>query len=153
MRYEGEIFDLWLNVGVAKNDKKNHLYAITNQNEHIKEKKRPPITAWSRPVGNAIQNASSNNSIPQKSEKSTENAKKSFSFDPDTFIQQAMENGGMVEKPKSQTDTKKATEEKLKAKVEDLKKENKRLEREAKASERKAKPAEDPTVFSGFIMF
>ncbi len=75
-----------------------------------------------------------------------------YSFDPDTFIQQAMENGGMVEKPKSQTDTKKATEEKLKAKVEDLKKENERLEREAKASERKAKPAEDPTVFSGFVM-
>ena len=99
-----------------------------------------------------VNDKSSNHSIPQNSEKSTGNAKKSFSFDPDTFIQQAMENGGMVEKPKSQADTKKATEEKLKAKVEDLKKENERLEREAKASERKAKPAEDPTVFSGFVM-
>lgn len=30
VKYDKELFDLWLNVGVAKNDRKNHLYAITN---------------------------------------------------------------------------------------------------------------------------
>ena len=61
----------------------------------------------------------------------------------EAFIQQSLENGGMVEKPKSQTAVKKAdTEAKLKAKVDELKEDNERLEREARVSERKAKTAE-----------
>ena len=133
VKYEGEVLDLWLNIGVAKNDGKNHLYAITNQSDKIKEKNRPPITAWSRPVGNAIQNDSSNTSIPQNSEKSIGAAEKVFEkgekvstkstkatrrsldedFDTDTFFANALENGGIIsheeaeamrsEKTKSQT--------------------------------------------------
>ena len=68
-RYNGETYNLWLNVGVAKNDGTNHIYAITN-------KEAPTNNGVSRPVGYAIQNASSTNSISQTEEKSNTFEKK-----------------------------------------------------------------------------
>lgn len=62
--YDGKTFPLWINVGVAKNDGTNHIYAITNRTEEA-----PTNYGVSRPVGDAIQNASSNDSIPQTGEK------------------------------------------------------------------------------------
>lgn len=59
VRYNGEIYHLWINVGVAKNDKQNHIYSITKNEE------APTHYGVSRPVGNAIQNASSIDSISQ----------------------------------------------------------------------------------------
>ena len=60
VRYNGEVFDLWINVDVSKYDKSNHIYAITNREE------APTNNGVSRPVGNAIQNASSTDSISQE---------------------------------------------------------------------------------------
>ena len=60
-----ETFPLWINVGVAKNDGTNHIYAITNKTEEA-----PTHYGVSRPVGNAIQNASSTDSISQNKQKS-----------------------------------------------------------------------------------
>ena len=77
VRYGDEVFDLWLNVGVGKNDKQNHLYAITNQNPDTEKGRSTTHYGVSRPVGDAIQNASSTNSIPQNSEKSTGNSQNS----------------------------------------------------------------------------
>ena len=71
VKYGNKVFDLWINVGVAKNDGANHIYALTNKKEEA-----PTHYGVSRPVGNAIQNASSNTSIPQNSEKSTLSDKK-----------------------------------------------------------------------------
>lgn len=71
VKYNGNEFNLWLNVGVGKNDKKNHIYSITNKKEEA-----PTNYGVARPVGYALQNASSTNSIPQNQKKSTGNAKK-----------------------------------------------------------------------------
>lgn len=57
VEFKGERFDLWINVGTAKNDRTNHIYAITKKEE------APTREGVSRPVGNAIQNASSKDSI------------------------------------------------------------------------------------------
>ena len=70
-KYKGEQYSVWLNVGVAKNDGKNHIYDITKKTEEALNQKID-----SRPVGNAIENASSNPSISQSAEKSTASAKK-----------------------------------------------------------------------------
>lgn len=58
VKYGDETIDLWLNVGTAKNDGVNHIYAITNKKEEA-----PTNYGVARPVGNALQNASSVNSI------------------------------------------------------------------------------------------
>ncbi len=58
-----DTFDLWLNVGTAKNDGKHHIYALTNKKEEA-----PTKNGVSRPVGNAIQNASSTDSITENSQ-------------------------------------------------------------------------------------
>ena len=58
VKYGDETIDLWLNVGTAKNDGVNHIYAITNKKEEA-----PTNYGVARPVGNALQNASSINSI------------------------------------------------------------------------------------------
>lgn len=59
-KYNGEEINLWINVGVAKNDGKGHVYAITNKKEDA-----PAHYGVGGPVGNRIQNASSTNSISQ----------------------------------------------------------------------------------------
>ncbi len=65
-KYDGEEYPLWINVGVAKNDGSNHIYSITkNQNK----KEAPTNKGVAGPVGNQLQNASSNNSIHQSSSK------------------------------------------------------------------------------------
>lgn len=64
-KYAGEEIDLWINVGVAKNDGKNHIYSITNKIEDA-----PTHYGVGGPVGNHLQNASSNSSIPQTEKKS-----------------------------------------------------------------------------------
>lgn len=58
-----DTFNLWLNVGTAKNDGERHIYALTNKKEEA-----PTKNGVSRPVGNAIQNASSTDIIPEKTE-------------------------------------------------------------------------------------
>ena len=58
-----DTFNLWLNVGTAKNDGERHIYALTNKKEEA-----PTKNGVSRPVGNAIQNASSTNIIPENSQ-------------------------------------------------------------------------------------
>ncbi len=72
--YDGEIYDLWINVGVSKYDGENHIYAITNKEEV------PTNNGVARPVGNALQSTSSTNSIPEKSE--NVNTKSQFSLKP-----------------------------------------------------------------------
>ena len=69
MKYAGENIGLWINVGTAKNDGKNHIYTLTNKAEEA-----PTEYGVSRPVGNAIQSASSITSI-------SESAKKINTFD------------------------------------------------------------------------
>ena len=59
VRLNGEVFDLWLNVGTAKVNGTNHIYAITNKTEEA-----PTHYGVARPAGNALQNASSSTSIP-----------------------------------------------------------------------------------------
>lgn len=73
--YEGNQFEILINVGRAKNDKTYHIYAITNYNEKgaVGLLKNNP----SRPVGNAIKDGSFNTIIRENSEKSTQNAKNS----------------------------------------------------------------------------
>lgn len=68
VKYKDQRFDLWINIGVAKNDGKNHIYSITNKKEEA-----PTENGVVRPVGNALQNASSANIIPENGE----NVKKS----------------------------------------------------------------------------
>ena len=69
MKYAGENIGLWINVGTAKNDGKNHIYTLSNKAEEA-----PTEYGVSRPVGNAIQSASSLTSI-------SESAKKINTFD------------------------------------------------------------------------
>lgn len=64
-----EEFPLWINVGVAKNDGSNHIYDITNNSGNINKEEAPTHNGVSRPVGYAIQNASSNNIISNPDEK------------------------------------------------------------------------------------
>ena len=72
--YEGNEFDIVINVGRAKNDKTYHIYAITNYNEKgaVGLLKNNP----SSPVGNWIKDGSSTTIIRENSEKSIENTKK-----------------------------------------------------------------------------
>ena len=64
LKYDGQEYEVWLNVGTTKNDKTNHIYDITNKNEDALNNNVDP-----RPVGSAVENASSINSIPDSSEK------------------------------------------------------------------------------------
>lgn len=63
-RYKGVVDNVWLNIGTAKNDGSDHIYDITNKKEETLTSKGD-----SRPVGNAIQNVSSTNSITDSKEK------------------------------------------------------------------------------------
>ena len=76
-KYGDQEYDVWLNIGTAKNDKTNHIYDITNKNEDALNN-----NVDLRPVGNAIENASSIDSIPQNGEKvntETKNSEKNSS--------------------------------------------------------------------------
>ena len=70
--YEGEPISLYVNVGQARNAPSYHIYDITKKIRDTAHR----VYDVGRPVGHAILNGISNNSIPQKSEKSTETAKK-----------------------------------------------------------------------------
>ena len=72
-KYNGVEYPLWVNVGVGKNDGKNHIYSLTNNNEEV-----PTHNGVTRPVGYAIQNTSSANSIPDPTENVKSNAEKSL---------------------------------------------------------------------------
>jgi len=72
VKYKDQRFDLWINIGVAKNDGKNHIYSITNKKEEA-----PTENGVVRPVGNALQNASSTNSIPENGENVNRDERKS----------------------------------------------------------------------------
>ena len=60
--YKNTDYNLWVNVGVGKYDNQNHIYSLTNREE------APIHYDVSQPVGSAIQNASSDNSIHQNGE-------------------------------------------------------------------------------------
>ena len=70
--YEGELVSLYVNVGQARNDASYHIYDLTKKLRDTAHR----VYDVGRPVGNAILNGISDNSIPQNSEKSTENAEK-----------------------------------------------------------------------------
>lgn len=65
-RYNGETYNLWLNVGVAKNDGTNHIYDITKDGRAANQSS----TDLSRPVGYAMKNSSTIDSISQTESKS-----------------------------------------------------------------------------------
>ena len=71
--FEGNSFDIIINVGRAKNDHSYHIYAITNYNE---KRFAGRVRGLSSPVGNWKINESSTTIIRENSEMSTQNAKK-----------------------------------------------------------------------------
>lgn len=78
VEYEGELYDILVNVGRAQNDGKYHIYDITKNNIE-KRTAHQSSTGVSRPVGNAIKSSSSISSIPENSEKV--NSQSQFSLD------------------------------------------------------------------------
>ena len=70
--YEGEPISLYVNVGQARNASSYHIYDITKKIRDTAHR----VYDVGRPVGHALLNGISGTSIPQNSEKSTENAKK-----------------------------------------------------------------------------
>lgn len=70
--YEGEPISLYVNVGQARNAPSYHIYDITKKIRDTAHR----VNDVGRPVGYALENGISDNSIPQNSEKSTENEKK-----------------------------------------------------------------------------
>lgn len=60
LQYGSKQYEIWLNVGTAKNDGTHHIYDIREKREEA-----PTQKGVSRPEGNAIGSASSTNSIPQ----------------------------------------------------------------------------------------
>lgn len=71
VEYDGVEYGLWINVGTTKNDGKDHIYSITNRKEET-----PTKTGVARPVGYALQNVSSKDSIQQNSENVNRKSKK-----------------------------------------------------------------------------
>lgn len=59
---DGKKFGIWLNIGKAKNDGTNHIYAVTNKKES------PTKSEWSPAASRVSRNGSFNNSISQKDE-------------------------------------------------------------------------------------
>ena len=78
--FEGENYDILLNVGHSKYDGKYHIYDITKNNIEKRRTANQSSTGLSRPVGNAIKNSSSTDSISQTSRKINTSSKKSFTF-------------------------------------------------------------------------
>lgn len=72
VKYGADTFDMILNVGRAKNDGSYHVYDITKKQRAANRSS----TDLARPVGHALKSSSSNNSIPQTTEKSNPSAKK-----------------------------------------------------------------------------
>ena len=72
VKYGGEEFDLWINVGTGKYDGINHIYSITNKKEDASTN-----YGVGGPVGNHLQNASPIKSISQKSQNSNTSDKNS----------------------------------------------------------------------------
>ena len=72
--FNGETDRIVLNVGRSKYDNKNHIYDITKYKE--RSVANQSSTGLSRPVGNALKNNASNNSISENSEKINSFSKK-----------------------------------------------------------------------------
>lgn len=72
-KYKNDTFNLWINVGASKYDNANHRYSITNKHEDALN-----TSVDSRPMGYAIENASSNNSIPDSAQESNSFAENSL---------------------------------------------------------------------------
>lgn len=89
VKYKDQRFDLWINIGVAKNDGKNHIYSITNKKEEA-----PTENGVVRPVGNALQNASSTNIIPENGENVNSDERKSVqrSYNPSNDVDITIED-------------------------------------------------------------
>ena len=64
--FEGEVYDILLNVGHLKYQDEYHIYDITKKGETANQSS----TGLSQPVGNAIKNSFSKSSLPQNSESS-----------------------------------------------------------------------------------
>lgn len=64
--FEGEVYDILLNVGHLKYQDEYHIYDITKKGETANQSS----TGLSQPVGDAIKNSFSNSSLPQNSESS-----------------------------------------------------------------------------------
>ena len=71
VKYGSDTYPIWLNVGESKYDSLNHIYSITNKKEDA-----PTNNGVGGPVGNHLQNASSDTIISQESKKSTHDLKK-----------------------------------------------------------------------------
>jgi hypothetical protein len=72
VKYDGETYPIYLNVGKARNDATYHLYDITQKLRDTAHR----VNDVGRPVGNALKNGISNTSIPN----TTENVNKQYSF-------------------------------------------------------------------------
>ena len=88
VNYDGESFLLFLNVGEAKNDKKLHIYDITDRSKKRDVANRN--NGFARPVGNALTNNISKHSIPD----TTKTVNKNLSTTDRTYLD-AVENGDM----------------------------------------------------------
>ena len=72
VKYQGAEMDILINVGLGKNDAQNHIYRLDDDK---KKGQAPTHYGVSGPVGDRIKSAYPTNSIPQKSDLSTENEK------------------------------------------------------------------------------
>ena len=68
IKFNDQSYDILINVGRAKNDGSHHIYDITKNNIKKEESPTGHLPVWSRPVGHAITNDSSINSIPDSEE-------------------------------------------------------------------------------------
>ena len=68
VKFNNQNYDILINVGRAKNDGSHHIYDITKNNIKKEESPTGHLPVWSRPVGHAITNDSSINSIPDSEE-------------------------------------------------------------------------------------
>ena len=96
VKYDGEIFPIYLNVGRAKNNRENHIYDITNKIRDTADR----INGLERPKPNegyALTNGISNKSISQNSDLSTQNSKivEKTSRELDADYLSAVERGDM----------------------------------------------------------
>ncbi len=98
VRYDGDTFPIFVNVGRASNDKSYHIYDITNKIRDTADR----INGLERPKPNegyALTNGISTNNISQKTDLSTQNSKNvpegKASRELDTAYLDAVKSGDM----------------------------------------------------------